>query len=217
MVRTGPCSGPHVLDGGVHGWHHEPMISRMIRRASLALAASLAGCMFGTTDPLPKAVTPAFSMTLSGAEQGTLDGQAYFLPTNVAAYRETDPGTKQDVIYDVTPLQLIVQGRSLLQLSILGRISLATYAVRISGDALTPTGVMGSYDIPNVSPGLLRSYQASTGTLTITAINASGMKGTFAIHSARKIEVPAGATTVPAPVATSMDLTGTFTAGYIVR
>jgi hypothetical protein len=194
-------------------------MSRMMRRRplALALAASLAGCTFGVSDPLPKAVTPAFSMTLSGAEQGSFEGQAYFLPTNVAAYRETNPTTQQDVLYDVTPVQLVGQAGTTLRLDILGRIGLATYAVRISGDPLTPTAVMGSYDIPNAGNGILRSYQASTGTLTITAVNASGMKGTFAIHSARKIEIPPGATTVPAPVATSMDLTGTFTAGYIVR
>lgn len=182
----------------------------MLIVATVCLAACGSDAATAPTGDL----TPSYSFTLGGDLTGTRTGVSisqYFM--NGWSEEANGSGTKYSS--DVTLIAFASLDPTLPQTNIglLGTAKLGTYRVRVLGSPFgTTPEFYGAYRIHNAD-GTSTVYDATTGTVTITAVSPS-IRGTFSFHSARSSTWPAvvtvGLTVTSVPA--SLDVSGSFVA-----
>jgi hypothetical protein len=164
------------------------------------VAACLGACGSDAATAPSSDVTPSYTVALAGDLSGSRSGIS-ITQYIVNGWGEQTNGGATKYSSDVTLIGL------------LGVAKVGTYRARVLGSAFgTTLEFYGSYRIHNAD-GTSTVYDASTGTVTITAI-APAIRGTFSFHSARSSTwpavVPVG--TVLTSVPASLDVSGTFVA-----
>jgi hypothetical protein len=174
----------------------------------------LAACGSDATTAPPGDVTPSYSIVLAGDLTGTRSGisiSQYFI--NGWSEEANGSGTKYSSDVTLIAFASLDPTQPQTNIGLLGTAKLGTYRVRVLGSPFgTTPEFYGAYRIHNAD-GTSTVYDATTGTVTITAVSPS-IRGTFAFHSARSSTWPAvltGSITV-ASVPASLDVSGSFVA-----
>lgn len=193
--------------------------------SAVLCATTIAACHSdNSTSPAePVPGDPAFAVTVSGDQVGSLRGVP-FTQRFANGYTEVDQaGHAQSTSVvlllltsiDVNPPQVTIGPQ--LNLGLMGTtVAPGTYRVHTTGSGVgTKPEFYGSYSITNAD-STRTQYEATNGTVTITAVSPTKIQGTFNFHSSRSLLWPAHLVVngvLPSSPA-SLDATGSFTAKF---
>lgn len=187
----------------------------MTRPRFVLLALGVSACSADRIDVVP--IAPAFDFQLSGEQQRPWSGRAFAGPTIQEGAFDLDPASDTLVPRPRTPLLFYPPGLvadAMLTIDIIGDLARGTYPADVPARPAGPRFI-STYSV-NLGNGLAREYLLSGGTVTITEVNGSSVRGTVSIRFGSYVDPPApGSSTRPPPVATSLTIFGTFTATWI--
>jgi hypothetical protein len=105
---------------------------------------------------------------------------------------------------------------AMLTIDLIGMMQPTSYAAYVGGADGRGTRFLSTYSVRR-SNGLAREYRLSAGTVVLTAVDASLVKGMVSIQFGGYVEPIPGSATDPAFVPAPLSVTGSFTAQYMPR
>jgi len=183
------------------------------------LGLALSSCGTGGSEPVPPGSLPGFELQLSGAEARSLTGRVFVAPTVPDGFIDLDPESNALTTRPRTPVLFYptdAEPQAMLTIDLIGVMQPTSYAAYIGGADGRGTRFLSAYSVRR-SNGLAREYRLSGGTVVLTAVDASLVKGTVSIQFGGYVDPIPGSTTEPPFVPAPLSITGSFTAQYMPR